>query len=99
MTDMAEHRHLLLPKGEQALMRMVEPKFLCEIRRLMKFTCITIDPKRMGGVPCLRGRRIPMPTVVAMVADGMTEGEILAAYPDLQPDDIGEALRYAGKEA
>lgn len=60
----------------------------------MKWTRITIDHKQMGGVPCIRGLRIPVATVVAMVADGMTEEEILDAYPDLEPDDIEEALRY-----
>ena len=49
----------------------------------------------MGGVPCLRGLRIPVATVVGMVADGMAETEILAAYPDLQREDIAAALRYA----
>jgi uncharacterized protein (DUF433 family) len=63
----------------------------------MKFTRITVDPKQMGGVPCLRGLRIPVATVVAMVADGMTEAEILAAYPDLERDDIAEALRFAAE--
>jgi len=51
----------------------------------------------MGGVPCIRGLRIPVATVVGMVADGMTETEILAAYPDLERDDIREALRYAAE--
>ena len=51
----------------------------------------------MGGVPCLRGLRIPVATVVAMVAEGMTEAEILAAYPDLQREDIVEALQYAAE--
>jgi uncharacterized protein (DUF433 family) len=51
----------------------------------------------MGGVPCLRDLRIPVATVVGMIADGMTEGEILKAYPDLEPDDIREALRYAAE--
>ena len=51
----------------------------------------------MGGVPCLRGLRIPVASVVAMVADGMTEAEILAAYPDLQREDISEALQYAAE--
>jgi uncharacterized protein (DUF433 family) len=51
----------------------------------------------MGGVPCLRGLRIPVATVVAMVADGMSEEEILRAYPDLEPEDIREALRYAAE--
>ena len=61
----------------------------------MRFTRITVDPRQMGGVPCLRGLRIPVATVVGMVADGMAETEILAAYPDLQREDISEALRYA----
>jgi uncharacterized protein (DUF433 family) len=49
----------------------------------------------MGGVPCLRGLRIPVATVVGMVADGMSEDAILQAYPDLEREDIREALRYA----
>jgi uncharacterized protein (DUF433 family) len=61
----------------------------------MKFTRITVDPRQMGGVPCIRGLRIPVATVVGMVADGMTAKDILAAYPDLRRDDIQEALQYA----
>ena len=63
----------------------------------MSFTRITVSPDQMGGVPCIRGLRIPVATVVGMVADGMTETEILAAYPDLEPDDVHEALRYAAE--
>lgn len=63
----------------------------------MGFQRITIDPRQMGGVPCIRGLRIPVATVVAMVADGLTEKEILAAFPDLQAEDIREALRYAAE--
>jgi uncharacterized protein (DUF433 family) len=51
----------------------------------------------MGGVPCIRGLRIPVATIVAMVADGMSAAEILDAYPDLEPEDIREALRYAAE--
>ena len=61
----------------------------------MRFTRITVDPRQMAGVPCIRGLRIPVATVVAMVADGMTETEILSAYPDLEREDLAEALRYA----
>jgi uncharacterized protein (DUF433 family) len=61
----------------------------------MKFTRITVNPKQMGGVPCIRGLRIPVATVIGMIADEMTEVEILAAYPDLEREDIHEALRYA----
>ena len=63
----------------------------------MRFTRVTVNPEQMGGVPCIRGLRIPVATVVAMVADGMTETEILAACPDLERDDVAEALRYAAE--
>jgi uncharacterized protein (DUF433 family) len=63
----------------------------------MKFERITVNPNQMGGVPCIRGLRIPVATVVGMIADGMTEEEILKAYPDLERGDIQEALRYAAE--
>lgn len=61
----------------------------------MVFAQITVDSRKMGGVPSIRGLRLPVATIVEMVADTMTEQEILAAYPDLEPEDIHEALRYA----
>ncbi len=63
----------------------------------MPYTRITVDPHRMGGVPCLRSLRIPVATIVAMIADGMNEQQILEAYPDLEPDDIREAIHYAAE--
>lgn len=51
----------------------------------------------MNGVPCIRGLRIPVATVVGMIADGMGTGEVLDAYPDLEPADVQEALRYAAE--
>lgn len=63
----------------------------------MAFDRITVDPALMGGVPCLRGLRIPVATVVAMVADGMTVAEILTDLPDLTSEDVSEALRYAAE--
>ena len=63
----------------------------------MKFNRITVNPAQMGGVPCIRDLRIPVATVVSMVADGMAETEILGAYPDLEPDDVRQALRYAAE--
>jgi len=63
----------------------------------MKFKRITADPNQMGGMPCIRGLRIPVATVVGMVADKMTNAEILEAYPDLQEEDIVEALRFAAE--
>lgn len=61
----------------------------------MTFERITIDPGVMGGLPCIRGMRMPVATVVAMVADGMSVAEILDDFPDLEAEDIAEALRYA----
>jgi uncharacterized protein (DUF433 family) len=63
----------------------------------MKFERITVNPNQMGGVPCIRRLRIPVATVVGMIADGMTEEEILKAYPDLEHEDVQEALRYAAE--
>jgi uncharacterized protein (DUF433 family) len=51
----------------------------------------------MGGQPCLRGVRIPVATVVAMVADGMTTEEIVADLPDLEPGDVADALHDAAE--
>ncbi len=64
---------------------------------MRKLTRITVDPHRMGGVPCIRDTRIPVATVVAMVADGMSTREILDAYPDLEEEDIREALLFAAE--
>lgn len=64
---------------------------------MAEFTRITINVDQMGGIPCIRGLRIPVSTVVGMVAEGMTEKEILADLPDLQPEDIREALRFAAE--
>ena len=63
----------------------------------MRFDRITTDPGVMGGLPCIRGLRIPVATVMDMVADGMTADEILAALPDLVQEDIEQALRYAAE--
>ena len=63
----------------------------------MEFNRIKVNPLQMGGIPCLRGLRIPIATVVGMVADGMKEEEILEAFPDLEAADIREALRYAAE--
>ena len=63
----------------------------------MRFTRITVDPGQMGGLPCIRGLRMPVATVVGMVADGMSDDEILREHPSLEPEDIREALRYAAE--
>jgi uncharacterized protein (DUF433 family) len=63
----------------------------------MRFERITINPNQMGGVPCIRGLRIPVATIVGMLADGMSEDAILEAYPDLEQEDLREALRFAAE--
>jgi len=63
----------------------------------MTYNRVTVNPGKMGGVPCIRGLRIPVATVVGMIAEGMTVEQILEAYPDLQKEDISEALRFAAE--
>lgn len=65
--------------------------------RSMGYARITVDPAKMGGVPCIRGLRIPVATVVDLVANGLTREEIIRYYPDLKPEDIEEALRFAAE--
>ena len=59
------------------------------------FDRIAIDHRVMAGVPCIRGTRIPVATVVGLVAEGMMADQILADYPQLRTEDIADALRYA----
>jgi len=59
------------------------------------FKRITFDPNIMGGQACIRGMRIPVSLVVNLVANGMTTDEIIKEYPDLEREDIKEALQYA----
>lgn len=63
----------------------------------MRFERVTVNPDQMGGVPCVRGLRIPVATVVSMIADGMTEDDILKAYPDLEREDLRESLKFAAE--
>jgi uncharacterized protein (DUF433 family) len=53
----------------------------------------------MGGVPCVRHLRIPVATVLRLLAGGLTETEIRSEYPDLQQEDIRECLRFAAAAA
>jgi uncharacterized protein (DUF433 family) len=66
-------------------------------RDMAPFTRITVSANQMGGIPCIRGLRIPVATVLGMIGEGMSGSDILAAYPDLEPEDIREALRYAAE--
>jgi uncharacterized protein (DUF433 family) len=63
----------------------------------MVFSRISTDPEKMDGLPCIRDLRFPVASVVAMVADGMSFEEILVEHPDLELEDIREALHYAAE--
>jgi uncharacterized protein (DUF433 family) len=65
----------------------------------MNFERITVDPLEMGGVPCVRHLRIPVATVLRLLAGGLQEREILAEYPDLQNEDIRQCLNFAAAAA
>lgn len=62
---------------------------------MKKFKRISIDPDKMGGVPCIRDLRMPVSTIVTMVAAGMEREQILKQHPDLEAEDITEALEFA----
>jgi uncharacterized protein (DUF433 family) len=62
---------------------------------MVGFDRITSDPKILGGKACIRGMRISVSLIVNLLANGMTSEEILSEYPDLEEEDIQQALRYA----
>lgn len=61
---------------------------------MLGFDRITFDPNVMGGRACIRGMRVTVSLIVNLVAGGMSEEEIIKAYPYLEPEDIHQALRY-----
>jgi uncharacterized protein (DUF433 family) len=62
---------------------------------MLGFDRITFDPNTLGGKACIRGMRISVSLVVNLVANGMTASEIVIEYPNLEEDDVAQALRYA----
>ncbi|MDA8300109.1 MAG: DUF433 domain-containing protein [Actinomycetota bacterium] len=61
----------------------------------MEFARVSVDHRVMGGVPCIRGTRIPVATVVGSLAEGMTADDLVREFPQLALEDVAEALRYA----
>jgi Uncharacterized conserved protein, COG2442 len=61
----------------------------------MRYDRITYDPQILGGRACIRGMRIPVSLVVKLVANGMTVEQIWREYPDLEAEDVHQALQYA----
>ena len=62
---------------------------------MARFERITFDPKVMGGRACIRGMRIPVSIIVGQLAHGATSEQILTDYPDLEAEDVQQALEYA----
>lgn len=61
------------------------------------FERITINPNQMNGEPCIRGLRIPVSTIITLIAQGVTQENILSFYPDLEKEDIVHALNFAAE--
>ncbi|MFO8132724.1 MAG: DUF433 domain-containing protein [Thermoplasmatota archaeon] len=59
------------------------------------FTRITIHPDLLGGQPCIREMRIPVSLIVKLVAAGKTANQIMDDYPELEKEDIRQALEFA----
>ncbi len=60
---------------------------------------VSINPQVCGGKPCIRGTRIWVSMILDLLADGMTEAELLAEYPVLAPDDVRAAIAYGAEAA
>jgi uncharacterized protein (DUF433 family) len=58
---------------------------------------ITIDPAQCGGRPCIRGMRIRVQDVLDLLAAGLSQAEVVEELPDLTPEDVEAALRYASQ--
>ena len=65
---------------------------------MLELERIIFDPNVMGGRACIRGMRVTVSLVVNLVANGMSTEEITEAYPYLEPEDVGQALRYAAHQ-
>lgn len=62
---------------------------------VVAFERITVEPDKMGGRPCIRGRRFTVAHLVRLVADGQTFEQIHDDFPFLEAEDVREALEYA----
>jgi uncharacterized protein (DUF433 family) len=84
----------VLPAALGAL-AFVLPASYCDPMNLL--ARISVDPQICHGTPCIKGTRIPVSIALDILAAGVPESEILAAYPSLQPEDIRAALAYAAE--
>jgi uncharacterized protein (DUF433 family) len=63
--------------------------------RHQRFDCITFDPEKCFGKACIRGPRMPVASILAYLGSGMTREELLAEWPELEAEDLAQALAYA----
>ena len=63
----------------------------------MRYERVSVDHRIMGGVPCIVGTRIPVATLVSMIAEGMTTDEIVTDFPQISRDDVRQALQFAAE--
>jgi uncharacterized protein (DUF433 family) len=75
-------------------MRLTGGEASMEIRHY-KFNRITLDPDKCFGKPCIRGLRMPVASILSYLSSGMTVDEILKEWPELEREDIYQALGYA----
>ncbi len=69
------------------------------MRRMKLLERITVEPDKCGGRPCIRGLRIRVTDILAMLSEGVPQDEILRDFPYLESDDIKAALTYAARQA
>lgn len=62
---------------------------------MSKLDRVTVDPQVFQGQPCIRGMRIPVSLIVKLVSAGKTTDEIIDDYPELEKEDIRQALEFA----
>jgi uncharacterized protein (DUF433 family) len=62
---------------------------------MAQFDRITFHPSIMGGRACIRGMRIPVSVIVGQIANGSSMEQVLADFPDLEEQDVRQALKYA----
>jgi len=73
------------------------PEIWYDLMRMatIAFDRITVDPQQCDGKPCIRSLRIPVHLILRLLARGKTPPEVIAAYPELEPPDIQQAMKYA----
>ncbi|GIK60051.1 MAG: DUF433 domain-containing protein [Ignavibacteriota bacterium] len=64
---------------------------------MKKYPRITVNPQKMGGEPCVRELRMPVATILAMMAEGRNADDILKEHPELEREDINEVLSFASE--